>query len=72
MVHLCVCEGATKITYIIEVSFEFYGAEDWQSVAQGVCFSKDLMIKWHLACEKQINSTLENVEFVKKLSNRSL
>lgn len=66
------CEGATKITYIIEVSFEFYGAEDWQSVAQGVCFSKDLMIKWHLACEKQINSTLENVEFVKKLSNRSL
>lgn len=40
----------TKLAYIIEVSFEFYGTEDGQSVAQGVGFSKDLVVKWHLSC----------------------
>ncbi len=40
----------SQLTYIIEVSFEFRGAEDRQSVAQGVRFSKDLVVKWHLSC----------------------
>jgi len=40
----------TKLAYIIEVSFEFYGTEDGQSVAQGVGFSEDLVVKWHLSC----------------------
>lgn len=39
-----------RITYIIEVSFEFYGAKDWQSVAECIRFPQDLVVERHLSC----------------------
>lgn len=53
-----------KTTCIIEVSFELYGAEDRQSVAQGVCFTEDLMIERHLSC----HTNTQNNIFLKKWS----
>lgn len=37
------------MTYITEVSLEFDGAENRQSMAQSIGFSEDLVVKWHLS-----------------------
>lgn len=41
------------VAYIVEVGFKFGGAQNWQSVAEGVCFSKDLVVKRNLSCGTQ-------------------
>lgn len=48
------------LAYIIEVRFEFGGAEDWQSVAQRVSFPQDLVVKRHLTCGAQRQETSSN------------
>lgn len=50
----------TMLTYIIEVRFEFGGAEDRQSVAQRVSFPQDLVVKRHLTCGARRQETSSN------------
>lgn len=47
------CGIGKKSAYIVEISLEFDGAEDRKSMAQGIGLSEDLMVKWHLSCDKQ-------------------
>lgn len=50
----------TMLAYIIEVRFEFGGAEDRQSVAQRVSFPQDLVVKRHLTCGARRQETSSN------------
>lgn len=50
----------TTLTYIIEVCFEFGGAEDRQSVAERVGLAQDLVVERYFACREPRRETGSN------------
>lgn len=48
------------LTYIIEVRFEFDGAEDRQSVAERVRLAQDLVVERYFACREPRRQTRSN------------
>lgn len=48
------------LTYIIEVRFEFGGAQDRQSVAERVGLAQDLVVERNFACREPRRETCSN------------
>lgn len=58
------------LTYIIEVRFEFDGAEDWQSVAERVRLAQDLVVERYFACTEPRRQRRSNHKKRKPLMRR--